>query len=530
MTAPSLTGANLIAGEDWTGGDRTSFAAVNPRTGEPAGPLFWEASDDDVRAAAAAAETAWESTRSMVHTEHAGLLEQIAAELERAGDEIVARADQETAIGSNRLAGELTRTIGQLLMHAAWVRTGEHLEATIDLPDSALNPPRPDLRRLLVPLGPVAVFGASNFPLAFGVAGGDTASALAAGCPVIAKAHPAHPATCELVGRAIARAITQADLPPGTFSLLQGKESRVGGSLVRDPALSAVGFTGSLAGGRALYDLAAARTRPIPVYAEMGSINPVVISDKAIAERGNQVASALANSLLLGTGQFCTSPGLLFVPTGPAGDAFVDQVATELASAEPGYLLTTDALRGLTARLATTRRHPDVKVLHEGPQTAGPGLRHPIIMLTVPAAALAHDSDLLEEHFGPASLVVRYADHNELASALRRIQGSLTFTMHVSNEEAPAFADIAETMVARVGRLVWNGYPTGVAVTAAMQHGGPYPATTSSLHTSVGTTAVRRFQRPVAFQDAPQDVLPLALKDGNPLAIARRINGHITST
>jgi NADP-dependent aldehyde dehydrogenase len=380
---------------------------------------------------------------------------------------------------------------------------------------------------MLLPLGPVAVFGASNFPLAFGVAGGDTAAALAAGCPVVAKAHPAHPATSELCGRAIAEGVAARGFPPGFFSLVHGPGAAVGGALVREPAIAAVGFTGSLAAGRALHDLAAARPTPIPVYAEMGSVNPLLLTPAALAERGEEIAGGLATSLLMGTGQFCTSPGLILVPGGTDGDAFVERLVSILGESPAGCMLTASLRDTLVERLDATKAAPGIEVVLEGGAPEGePGALLTATVLTTTASEVVAQPALLEEHFGPASLVVRYEDDDERDAVVEAVEGSLTFTIHAGAEEAQDLAGVQALMAERAGRVLWNGFPTGVAVTPAMHHGGPYPATTSSLHTSVGTTAIRRFQRPVSFQDAPQEVLPPALQDGNPLGIRRLEDGR----
>jgi NADP-dependent aldehyde dehydrogenase len=521
-----VAAAHLIAGVE-RGDSGHDFTAVSPYTGQPIGPSFPEATAADTEAAVGAAAAAAASLRSAEPDVLADLLDAIARHLENGEDEIVATADEETAIGRPRLQGELARTAGQLRLIAAWVRSGEHLEATIDHADASASPPRPDLRRMLIPLGPVAIFGASNFPLAFGVAGGDTASALGAGCPVIAKAHPAHPATSELAGRAICAAVSEQRLPPGTFSLLHGSTHSAGQALVTHPELAAVGFTGSLAGGRALFDLAARRPSPIPVYAEMGSVNPLLVTRAALRERGDAIAEGLGASLLLGTGQFCTSPGVVFAPAGPEGDEFVAALIGWLRQGSIGQMLSRGVLEGLRTRVTETRARSGVELLHEGPVDVGEGLRHPIVVLSTTASSVAADRALLEEHFGPVSLVVRYTDDDDLLPALRAIEGTLTFTVHAGAAEAGALLPVQDLMIERTGRVIWNGYPTGVAVAPAMHHGGPYPATTSALHTSVGTTAVRRFQRPAAYQDVPPELLPSALHEDNPLRIPRRVDGRL---
>ncbi|MDX6716783.1 MAG: NADP-dependent aldehyde dehydrogenase [Baekduia sp.] len=526
VSHPPLTGANLVAGAERRPPGAATYTSVDPRTGAAGEVAFHEATAAEVREAATAAAAALALTHGWAPARTVALLEEVAGRLEAAAPAIVPTASRETGLDTGRLTGELARTVAQLRMFAALVDSGDHLEAVVDPPDAGRVPPRTDMRRMLVALGPVAVFGASNFPLAFGVAGGDTASALAAGCPVVAKAHPAHPETSELCGRAIAQAVAAAGFPAGWFSLVHGRGAEVGGLLATEPAIAAVGFTGSLRAGRALFDLAAARPRPIPVYAEMGSVNPLLVTPAALHERGDAIADGLAASLQMGAGQFCTSPGLLLIPAGAAGDAFVARLAAALRAGAPGCLLTAGIRDALVQQLARTRALPGVEVLVEGGAPEGvDGAVLDATLLTAPATVVAAAPDLLEEHFGPAALAVRYDGEAERDAVLDAVEGALTFTIHAGEREGEALVALQWRMAERVGRILWNGYPTGVAVTAAMQHGGPYPATTASLHTSVGTTAIRRFQRPVAFQDAPQETLPEALRDGNPLGLRRLEDG-----
>jgi acyl-CoA reductase-like NAD-dependent aldehyde dehydrogenase len=529
VTEPIVTGANLVAGEERRADGANTYTSIDPRTATAGAVAFAEATAADVHDAAQAAARALELAADWPPERTVALLEAVAARLEARGDAIVVTAEAETGLDTARLTGELARTGAQLRMFADLVASGEHLEATLDPPDPTRVPPRTDLRRMLVALGPVAVFGASNFPLAFGVAGGDTASALAAGCPAVVKAHPAHPATSELCGRAIAEGVADAGFPAGWFSLVHGTGATVGGLLAREPAIAAVGFTGSLRAGRALFDLAAARSRPIPVYAEMGSVNPLLITPAALAERGDELADGLAGSLLMGVGQFCTSPGLMLVPAGAAGDAFVARLVAALGERPAGCLLTRGIQEMLVAQLAETTALPGVEVLLEAraPREAT-GAQLTAGVLSAPVASVLGHPALVEEHFGPVSLVVRYADAAERDAVLATIEGALTFTIHAGAREGAQLAGVQALMARRVGRILWNGFPTGVAVTPAMHHGGPYPATTSALHTSVGTTAIRRFQRPIAYQDTPQDALPLALRDDNPLGVPRRIDGRLT--
>jgi acyl-CoA reductase-like NAD-dependent aldehyde dehydrogenase len=498
-----------------------TFNSVDPRTGE-AGPTFTEATPEDVRAAVAAAAAVHRSGALRDRAKRAALLRGAAARLRAAGDEIVAVAEAETGLPEARLRSELERTAGQLEAFAAIVDAGDDAEAIIDHPDPDAVPiPKPDVRRMQVPLGPVAVFGASNFPLAFSTAGGDTASALAAGCPVIVKGHPSHPGTGEIVARELRAAVADAGLPEGTFTNLTAAGTEVGEALVDAPEIAAVGFTGSFNGGKAIFDRAARRPVPIPVYAEMGSINPIVVTEAALRARADKIAEGLAASVSNFGGQLCTKPGVVFVPAGEEGDAFAADLAARLDAVGPSVLLNErlrDALRDAVDRLAA---RPEVRRLGGAPPADGPGFRHQPAAYEAPADAAA--DELFEEHFGPVVLLLRHRSRGELLAALERIDGQLSGTLHA--EDGEDVGTIVEALAARAGRVVFDGFPTGVAVTYGMHHGGPFPATTSAPHTSVGMTAVRRFTRPVAFQDAPESALPPELREDNPLGIRRRVDG-----
>lgn len=538
MDVRELTGFPLIDSPEraasWPSGP--TFRATNPATGLPLEPAFREADGALVDRAARMAATAFRvesaaSTGVDSRAKTAGLLEAIAGSIESLGPALLARASEETALPIARFEGERARTIGQLRQFAALVREGSWVDAILDSGDPTRAPiPKPDLRRALQPIGPVAVFGASNFPLAFGVAGGDTAAALAAGNPVIAKGHPLHPGTNELVARAIVQAVRAAGFPDGWFSLLQGSTPALSLALVEHPAIEAVGFTGSLAVGRTLFDAAGRRPRPIPVYAEMGSANPLVILPGALSARGDTIARDLAASVTLGVGQFCTKPGLVFLlaPEAKAASAWLARFGETLQATSMGAMLS----RGMRDRFC--------RAADERPSLAG------VTELT--AAAPAGDADgssalrarafatdirsflatpsLHEEMFGPGVLVVTVATLPELEVCLEAVGGALTGTLHADATDAPTLVTgVADALARRVGRLVWNGYPTGVEVAPAMMHGGPYPATTHAGSTSVGTTSIRRFARPLCFQNTPQALLPLALRDGNPLGIVRQLDG-----
>jgi NADP-dependent aldehyde dehydrogenase len=501
-----------------------TFNSVDPRTGE-VGPSFEEARPDDVRAAAAAATAAVPALRD--RDRRIALLTGAAARLRAAGDEIVATCMAETGLPEGRLRTELERTASQLELFAAVVEAGDYIEAIIDTPDPDAKPiPRPDVRRMLVPLGPVAVFGASNFPLAFSTAGGDTASALAAGCPVVVKGHPSHPGTSAIVTRELRAAADAAGLPPGTFDQLPSSGAEVGEALVDDPGIAAVGFTGSIPAGRAIHDRAARRPVPIPVYAEMGSINPIVVTPSALAARADAIAEGLTASVANFGGQLCTKPGVVFVPAGTSGDAFAADIAARLDALEPTVLLNQRVRDALGAAVERLAGHPHVDPLSSLRAVDEPGFRHQPAAFTAPAAAVAAGSPLLEEHFGPVVVLLRYGSKGELRAALGQLEGQLTASIHA--EAGEDLTELVALLSERAGRIVFDGFPTGVAVTHGMHHGGPYPACSNPLHTSVGATAIRRWLRPVAFQNAPAGVLPPELADGNPLGLWRRVDGELT--
>ena len=506
----------------------TTFNAVDPRTGTP-GPGFREATLDDVRAACEAAGRAALDPALRDRARRAEALRAAAAELRGAGDELVEVCEAETALPEPRLRGELERTCRQLEAFAEVLETGEDLDVVVDTRDPDAKPiPRPDLRRTTLPLGPVAVFGASNFPLAFGAGGGDTASALAAGCPVVVKGHPSHPGTGELVAERIRAGLGSAGLPEGAFAHLPASGIEVGEQLVDHPAIAAVAFTGSHGAGMALAARAAARPVPIPVYAEMGSINPVVVSDAALEARAGAVADAITAAVATFGGQLCTKPGLVYVPDTERGEAFTAAVAERLGSGEAPVLLSEGVARTLRQGLAEVERCGAARRLTPDGAPDGDGFRHPAVAYRTTVAELTRTPELGQERFGPVVVFAHYRDTDELLAALDALEGQLTGTVHAQPEEEDLLRAVAERLAARAGRVLFDGVPTGVAVSRAMVHGGPYPATTAPLHTSVGMTAIRRFQRPVVFQDAPAVVLPPELRDDNPLGIWRLVDGELT--
>ncbi|WP_307792043.1 aldehyde dehydrogenase (NADP(+)) [Streptomyces verrucosisporus] len=500
--------------------------SVDPRTGKRREQVAAEATAADVDAAVRAAHAVRGGLAG--RTARIALLRAAAEELEAARGEIVATADAETALGEVRLNGELGRTTYQLRAFADEVADGAYLDVVIDHADASLAPPRPDLRRYKIPLGVVAVYAASNFPLAFSVPGGDTASALAAGCPVVVKAHPDHPATSELCAAALRRAAVRAGLSEDVVRVVHGFDAGV--ELVRHPLVAAAGFTGSIRGGRALFDAAAARPVPIPFHGELGSLNPVVVTEAAAKERAEEIGGGLAGSMTLGSGQFCTKPGLVLAPEGEAGDRLLKALAESVAGAARGPLLDTRMreafLAGVRARAELEDVTAPVAAAGGEEQSVGAGF------LAVPAERLVGSERhalLLEECFGPVTVVARYRDAGEVSAVLAKLPGNLTATLHIAEEEAGqeggAAARLLGELTALAGRVLVNGWPTGVAVAPAQHHGGPYPATTSTS-TSVGATAVERWLRPVAYQDTPPALLPEELRDDNPLGLPRRVDGR----
>ncbi|MFK4730700.1 aldehyde dehydrogenase (NADP(+)) [Agromyces mediolanus] len=474
--------------------------------------------DSAVRAAAAS------GLERSDRAERAGWLRAIAEALEAHRAELVGIAHRETHLSEARLDGEITRTATQLRFFAGVVEEGSYLEATLDRPDASLLPPRPDLRRILRPLGVVAVFAASNFPFAFSVLGNDTASALAAGDPVVVKAHPGHPELSRRTAAIAREALTAAGGPVDALVLVEGMDAGI--ELVRHPLVRAVGFTGSTRGGRALFDLAASRAEPIPFYGELGSINPVVVTPAAAAEDAAGLATGLAGSFTRDGGQYCTKPGLVFVPRGTGFEAALAAAAAEA----PGQRLLTDGMAAAFAEGASgIAARADVELLVDGGGSVEPGVSRPTVVATDIAAFLADPAGFQEEHFGPLTLLVRYDDASpggELDRALAVLEGSLTGTVRHAASDDEELVSRASAALARIaGRVLYNGWPTGVAIAWAQHHGGGWPASTASVHTSVGASAIRRFLTPVAYQDAPQAVLPVELRDGNPAGVPRRVDG-----
>ncbi|AZI44832.1 aldehyde dehydrogenase (NADP(+)) (plasmid) [Deinococcus psychrotolerans] len=502
-----------------------TFQATNPATGQPLAPAFEVTTPEELESLVAAAKDAARGFATSSPTQRADFLNTAAAAIEARGDELIAAAMLETGLPEARLRGEVGRTANQLRLFARVAAEGSWVDARIDHGDPTRRPaPKPDVRSLRVALGPVAVFGASNFPLAFSVAGGDTTSALAAGCPVVVKAHPAHPATSELAAAAIREAAAKCGLPAGVFGIVYEDGYELGVQLVQHPEIHAVGFTGSRAGGLAIVAAAQAREVPIPVYAEMSSVNPSVFTAAAIDRGGAALAGGLATSISGSGGQLCTQPGLIFVPVGEAGDAFLQQVAAKLDATPACTLLTGGILnayqKGAAGHLAVAGVQPMTQG-SEPEQGAQPQL------LSVPIAAFT--SDLADEVFGPLSIAVRYDRLEEVMPVLAGLEGQLTASLHATDDELDGLSDLLHVMGQRAGRLVLNGFPTGVEVGHAMVHGGPFPATSDGgRSTSVGTLAIGRFARLRAYQDFPDRALPPELQDANPYGIWRLVDGERT--
>ncbi|WP_236645479.1 aldehyde dehydrogenase (NADP(+)), partial [Aidingimonas lacisalsi] len=497
--------------------------AINPATGETLEPTYVGGSKADVERACELAEAAYATYRETSLEDRAVFLETIASEIEAIGDQLTERGVAETGLPEARLQGERGRTCGQLRLFANVVRAGEWLDVRIDpaLPDREPMP-RVDLRQRHVALGPVAVFGASNFPLAFSVAGGDTASALAAGCPVVVKGHSAHPGTSELVGRAIQRAVKACGLPEGVFSLLFGSGNEIGQALVADPRIQAVGFTGSRRGGNALMATAQARPQPIPVYAEMSSINPVFLLPEALKARGGQIAEGFVGSLNMGAGQFCTNPGLVIGVKGADLDAFIDAAGEGVKGSAAQTMLTPGIHGAYDDGVGALAGHPKVRDIARGQVGDGPNTCQSGLFVASAVDFLA-DEALQAEVFGASALIIECADVDEMQRVAAQVEGQLTVTLQMDDGDAATAKALLPTLERKAGRILANGWPTGVEVCHAMVHGGPYPATSDSRTTSVGSAAIHRFLRPVCYQNLPGTLLPTALQDDNPLKVTRLV-------
>ncbi|MET0238704.1 MAG: aldehyde dehydrogenase (NADP(+)) [Sphingobium sp.] len=498
--------------------------AIAPATGLKLEPGYPVSTLADVEAACAAAAAAFPAYRAVSLEGRAQFLEAIADEIMALGDDLILRVTAESGLPRARLEGERGRTCSQLRLFAGVLREGSFLDARIDPALPERTPPRPDLRLQNIPLGPVAVFGASNFPLAFSVAGGDTASALAAGCPVVVKAHNAHPGTSAMIASAIAAAVARTGMPQGVFRMVAGLGNDIGTALVANHHIKAVGFTGSRGGGLALMQVAASRAEPIPVYAEMSSINPVLIFPGALAERGEAIGTAFAGSLQLGAGQFCTNPGLVIAVDGPGLDAFVAGAVKGIDGAAPQTMLTPGIHAAYEAGANLLAGHEGVETLARGGTASGPNQAQPVLFQT-DAIRFAADGRLSAEVFGSSSLLVRAASASDLPRLIDGLEGQLTIAIHMADSDRDAVAALLPLLETKAGRILVNGFGTGVEVSHAMVHGGPFPATSDGRSTSVGSMAIHRFLRPICYQDMPADLLPEPLRDGNPLGLWRMTDG-----
>ena len=515
----------LLIGQARVRGSHGEVRALAAASGEALAPGFGGAGPNELERACALAEAALDRYRETSLEQRAAFLENIASNILALGDELIERCMSETGLPRARLEGERGRTVGQLRLFAAVVRDGGFLEARIDPAQPERQPlPKVDLRLRHIAIGPVAVFGASNFPLAFSVAGGDTASALAAGCPVVVKAHSAHPGTSELVGQAIQQAVHSQGLPEGVFSLLFDSGRRIGQGLVADARIKAVGFTGSRSGGVALMKIAQAREEPIPVYAEMSSINPVLLLAHALAERGEDIAKAFVGSLVLGAGQFCTNPGLILAIDSPALRAFETAAAAALKLAPAQTMLTPGIHASYCQGVERLGQHAEVDTVGQGAD--GERYQARAALFATSAEAFMARAELREEIFGPASLIVRCTDAAQMKALLASLEGQLTIALHLSDADYPQAREWLPLLERKAGRLLVNGFGTGVEVGHAMVHGGPFPATSDTRTTSVGSLAIQRFLRPVSYQDLPQALLPQALRSDNPWHVPQRLNGE----
>jgi NADP-dependent aldehyde dehydrogenase len=523
-----LSGQQLI-GNFTSKEGKEVFSAINPTTGKYLPTDFHEATLPEVNKAVEMAEQAFLVYRKKSGQEKAAFLDQIGEEILALGEALISRCAEETGLPEGRLQGERGRTINQLKLFAALLREGTWVGARIDTAIPDRQPlPKPDIRQMKIALGPVGIFGASNFPLAFSVAGGDTASALAAGCSVVIKAHPAHPGTSEMVAKAILEAAKKCGMPEGVFSLIQGASVEVGMALVKHPLIKAIGFTGSFKGGKALFNAAAVdREEPIPVYAEMGSTNPVFILPKAIKERGNEIARGLVNSVTMGVGQFCTNPGVVVALESEESKDFIKEAGKLLSETNSAPMLTGNIQNAFEKGINNFIGTEGVSILAQGKSSENKGEGTAYLLHTT-AVTFLQNKNLSEEVFGPSSLAISASQKEELIALAEGLHGHLTATILATQEDLEEYKDLIMILERKVGRLLINGFPTGVEVCHSMVHGGPYPATTDSKTTSVGTAAIERFVRMICYQDFPENILPQELKNINSLNIWRMVNGNLT--
>lgn len=524
----------MITGKNYIGTQRSAAGSKKFRTFDPVSNTenevqFYEASPEEIDKAVALSWKAFMCYQDYSGEQKSKFLNAIADEIEALGDELIDTYCSESGLPPGRAMGERGRTMFQLRSFAELVKKGDWVDAYIDTAQPDRTPvPKPDIRKMMIPLGPVVVFGASNFPLAYSTAGGDTAAALAAGCPVIVKSHPMHAGTGELVASAIIKAAERTGMPEGVFSNLNSSGIEVGVQLVQHPLVKAVGFTGSIRGGRALYDLAAKRDEPIPVFAEMGSVNPVVFLPEALQQRGEALAKTYAGSVTLGTGQFCTNPGLLFGIRGAALDHFIKRLSEEIVLIEPGCMLHPNIIGAYNENKGKALKQKGLQLVSEYEQAIAENVARQAVT-TVEGAIFLNNPNLHQEVFGPFTMVVQCEDKEQLEAIILKLEGQLTGTVIAEAGEAVDFRGVIEALRNRVGRIIYNGVPTGVEVCPSMVHGGPYPASTDSRFTAVGINSIKRWVRPFSYQDWPNELLPAALKNENPLGIIRYINNQLST-
>ena len=523
-----ITGKNYIGNSQSAKGNKT-YKTFNPQLNLENGPEFYEATSEEIDEAVGLASEAFKTYRNISGEKKAEFLNAVADEILTLDDELIQTFCSESGLPEGRAKGERGRTVGQLRMFAELVKEGSWVEASIDTEIPDRKPvPKPDLRKMSIPLGPVVVFGASNFPLAYSTAGGDTAAALAAGCPVIVKSHPMHSGTGELVASAIIKAANQTGMPNGVFSNLNSSGIEVGVQLVQHPHVKAVGFTGSIRGGRALYDLASKRDEPIPVFAEMGSINPVVILPTALKTKGEGLAKTYASSITMGTGQFCTNPGLLLGIKGESLSNFIQNLSDEIIKIEPSCMLHPNIIGAYESNKQKALAQPELSVVTTYGEEVQTNYARQTIT-TVEGSTFLKNPTLHQEVFGPYSMVVQCENASQLEAIISKLEGQLTGTLIAESGEVSLYPEVVSALQNRVGRMIYNGVPTGVEVCPSMTHGGPYPASTDSRFTAVGIHSIKRWVRPFSYQNWPNELLPNELKNKNPLGITRLVNNKLTT-
>lgn len=524
----TITGHQIIAGRE-AAPQGHLFHAFNPANGEQLEPVFGDATHAEADEAMQGAESVFDTLRLATPETRASLLDAIADEITALGDALLERAHAETALPMARLTGERGRAIGQCKLFAALIREGSWADARVDhaIPDRQPLP-KPDVRRVMMPIGPVVVFGASNFPFAIGVVGTDTVCALAAGCPVVVKGHPAHPGTCEMLSRAVLAALHKVGLPAGCFSLLHGKGNDIGTTLVKHPLTQAVGFTGSMRGGRALMDVAAARPHPIPVYAEMGSVNPVFVLPGALEERASKVAEAYIGSVTMGVGQFCTNPAVVLGIRGEDLKQFTSNAAALAAKVAPQTMLHSGICEAYDAGTAVWQTVSGIELVAQSETPVAKNASQAACRIfTTTIDVLESNAELRREVFGPCSIITQCATLEDMVRYANGLEGQLTATIHGTEDDLREFAPLVRALEKKVGRLIFNGFPTGIEVCPSMHHGGPYPAASHSFFTSIGTASIYRFVRPVSYQGFPEEALPELLQDANPRGAMRIVDGEL---